>query len=130
MLWMSRVVDSFEVFRIARHAANIFWRAAADGIEQEREAIHRRVVEPLFQLDDVVPAVSEVIEIMDRLGAGIADDIAEPRLAGIDGLRTKVIIEIGKPPMPVARGELEQVAIRPVKRSLKRQMRVSVIAGQ
>jgi hypothetical protein len=45
-----RVVDGFEVFRITWHAATIFWRTAADGVEQERHTIQRRVVEPFFQL--------------------------------------------------------------------------------
>ena len=57
--WVGSSMAS-ETFRIARHAANIFWRTAADGVEQERQTIQRRVVEPLFQFDDVVPAGPEV----------------------------------------------------------------------
>ena len=33
----------------------------------------------------MVPAVAEVIEIVDRLGAGLSNDIAKPRFAGIHG---------------------------------------------
>ena len=73
---------------------------SAGGIEQEWKTVRWRVVEPFFELDHMVPAVAEVIEIMDRLGAGLVNDIAEPRLAGIDGLGAKITIGIGMPQCP------------------------------
>ena len=79
-------------------------------------------VEPFFELDHMVPAVAEVIEIVDRLGAGLVNDIAEPRFAGINGLVAVVIVGIRNPPMYLASEELEEVTIRPAKRRLKRQM--------
>jgi hypothetical protein len=68
----------------------------------------------------MIPAVAEVIEIMDRLGAGLLNDIGEPRLAGIDGLGTKITIGIRDAPTSFSGQELEEMAIRPTKRRLKR----------
>ncbi|BAM86882.1 hypothetical protein S58_08710 [Bradyrhizobium oligotrophicum S58] len=59
---------------------------------------------------------------MDRLGACLTNDIDEPRLAGIDGLGTKIAIGIRDAPAPFASQELEEVTVRPAKRRLKRQM--------
>lgn len=70
----------------------------------------------------MVPAVAEVVEIVDRLRARLLNDIGEPRLAGIDGLRVKISIGIRDTPTAVAGQELEEMAIRPPKRRLKRQM--------
>lgn len=70
----------------------------------------------------MVPAIAEVIEIVDRLGAGLLNDIAEPLLAGIDGLGAKITVGIRNSPTDLASEELEEVAIRPAKRRLKRQM--------
>ncbi len=122
MLWMGRVADGIEVVGISVRTSNIIRRTTTGGLEQEWKTIHRRVVEPFFELDHMVPAVAEVIEIMDRLGAGLPDDIAEPRLAGIDGLGTKITIGIRDAPMSFASEELEEMAIRPAKCRLKRQV--------
>lgn len=70
----------------------------------------------------MIPAVAEVIEIMDRLRAGLLNDIGELRLAGIDRLRAKITVGIRDAPTSFASQELEEMAIRPAKRCLKRQM--------
>lgn len=70
----------------------------------------------------MIPAVAEVVEIMDRLRAGLVNDIGEPRLASIDGLRAKISIGIRDTPTSFASQKLEEMAIRPAKRRLKRQM--------
>lgn len=54
-----------------------------------------RVVEPFFELGHMVPAVAEVIEIMDRLDAGLLNGIAESRFAGIDGLVAVIVVGSG-----------------------------------
>ena len=130
VLRMSGVADGIEVFGVAWRTADIFRRTTAGGIEQEWKTVRWRVVEPFFEFDHMVPAVAEVIEIMDRLGAGLVNDIAEPRLAGIDGLGAKITIGIGDAPMPFASVELEEMAIRPAKRRLKRQMQPIKTQGQ
>jgi hypothetical protein len=72
----------------------------------------------------MVPAVAEVIDMVDRLSACLTNDIEEPRLAGIDGLGTKVAIGIRDTPTSLASQELEEVAVRPAKRLLKRNARL------
>lgn len=86
VLRMGGVADGVEIFGISRRTADVFRRTPTGGLEREGKCLCGRVVEPFFELDHMVPAVAEVIEIMDRLGAGLANDIAEPRLAGIDRL--------------------------------------------
>ena len=122
VLRMGGVADGIEVFGIAWRTADVFRRTTTGGLEQEGKSLCRRVVEPFFEFDHMVPAVAEVIEIMDRLGAGLLNDIAEPRLAGIDGLGPKSPSGSGMPQRTFASEELEEVAIRPAKRRLKRQM--------
>jgi hypothetical protein len=56
----------------------------------------------------MVPAVTEVIETMDRLGAGLVNDIGEPRLAGIDRLRAKITVGIRDAPTPFTGEELKE----------------------
>ena len=123
VLRMGGVADGIEVFGIAWRAADVFRRTAADGLEQEWQSLRRGVVEPFFEFDHMVPAVAEVIEIMDRLGAGLLNDIAEPSFAGIHGLVAIIIVGIRNPPTDLTGEELEEVAIRPAKCRLKRQMK-------
>ncbi|MHC2282109.1 hypothetical protein ACVME8_008752 [Bradyrhizobium diazoefficiens] len=98
MFWMSRVADGVEVVGIAGRTADVLWRTTTGGLEQEGKSLYRRVVEPFLEFDHMVPAVAEVIEIMDRLGAGLLNDIREPRLAGIDRLGAKITVGIGDAP--------------------------------
>jgi hypothetical protein len=60
---------------------------------------------------------------MDRFGAGLSNDVAEARLAGIDGLLAVIVVGIRNSPMNIASEELEEVAVRPAKRRLKRQVK-------
>ena len=120
VLRMGRIADGIEVFGIARRAADVFRGTAAGGLEQEGKLLCRRVVEPFFKLDYMVPAVAKVVEIMDRFGAGLSNDVAEARLAGIDGLVAVIVVGIRNSPMNIASEELEEVAVRPAKRRLKR----------
>ena len=59
---------------------------------------------------------------MDRLGASLANDIAKPRFAGINGLVAVIVVWIRNPPPDLTSEELEDVAVSPAERLLKRQM--------
>ena len=122
VLRMCGVADGIKVFGIAWRTADVFRRTTTGGLEQEGKSLCCRVVEPFFEFDYMVPTVAEVIEVMDRLGAGLLNDIAEPRLSGIDGRGTKITVGIGDAPTFFASVELEEVAVCPTKRRLKRQM--------
>jgi hypothetical protein len=80
------------------------------------------VIEPFFELNHMVAAIAEVIKIMDRLGAGLANDIGEAGLACIGGPVAKLAIGIRDPPMRLASAELEEMAVRLAKCRLKDQM--------
>jgi len=122
VLWMGGIADGVKVFGVARSTAYVFRRTTTGGLEQEGKSFCRRVVEPFFEFDHVVPTVAEVIKIMDCLGAGLSNDIAEPGLAGIDGRGPKFTVGIRNAPTFLASVELEEVAVCPTKRRLKRQM--------
>ena len=111
VLRMFGVTDGIKVFGIAWRTADVFRRTTTNGLEQEGKSLCRRVIEPFFEFDHVVPAVAEVIEIMDCLGAGLSNDIAESGLAGIDGLGPKFTVGIRSAPTFFASDELEEVAI-------------------
>src|SRR4051794_2782600 len=80
------------------------------------------VVVLFFELDHMVPAVAEVIEIVDGLGAGLSNDIAKPRFTSIHGLVAVIIVGVGNTPMCLTSEELEEVTVRPAECLLKRQM--------
>ena len=122
VLRMGEVTDCIEVFGIAWRTTDVFRRTTTGGLEQEGKSLCHGVVEPFFEFDHMVPAVAEVIEIMDRFGARLLNDIAEPRLAGIDRLVAVIVVGIRNPPTDLTSEELEEVAICPAKRRLKRQM--------
>lgn len=94
---MGGVADGLEVFGITRRTADVFRRTTTGCLEQEGQALCRGVVEPFFELDHMVPAVAKVIKVMDRLGAGLANDIAKPRFAGIHGLVAVIVAWIRIP---------------------------------
>lgn len=71
VLRMGGVADGIEVVGIPRRTADILWWTVADSIEQEGKTVGRHFVEPFFKLDHMAPAVAEVAEIMDRLGASL-----------------------------------------------------------
>lgn len=89
VLRMCEVADGIKIFGIAWRAADVLRRTTTGGLEKEGKSLYRRVVEPFFELDHMILAVAEVIETMDRVGAGLLNDIEEPRLAGIDRLGPK-----------------------------------------
>ena len=116
VLRMCGVADGIKVFGIAWRTAYVFGRTTTCGFEHEGKFLCRRVFEPFFEFDHVVPAVAEVIKIMDCFGAGLSNDIAESGLAGIDGLGPKFTVGIRNAPTFFAGDELEEVAIRPASR--------------
>lgn len=57
VLRMCGVADAIKVFGIAWRTADVFRRTTTGGLEQEGKSLCRRVVEPFFELDHMVPAV-------------------------------------------------------------------------
>ena len=87
MVWMMGVFDRREIVFVTRRAANVFRWTAADSVQHTGQPEHHRVVELLLDLQYMIPAIAEVVEIVDRLRPGFANDIVEPRLSCVDRLR-------------------------------------------
>ena len=68
----------------------------------------------------MLPAVAEVVEIVKGLGSGVFEHVDEPRLASVE--RSIGPIGSGMAKADVAGADFEEVAVRPAKRGLKRQM--------
>ena len=64
VLGMGGIADGGEVFGIAWRTADVFRRTTTGGLEQKGKSLRRGVLEPLFELDHMVPTVAEVIEIV------------------------------------------------------------------
>ena len=73
-----------------------------------------------LDLDRVLPAVAEVVEIAQRLGSGVFEHVDEFGLAGVE--RSVGPIGTGKAPARVAGADFEEVAVGPAQRGLERQM--------
>lgn len=79
VLRMGGVADGLEIVGVSRRTANVFRRTPTGGLKQQGKSLCGRVVEPLFELAHMVPAVAEVIEIVDRLRA-VSRTIAAQRI--------------------------------------------------
>lgn len=90
VLWMSGDADGIKVVGIPVRAptSSAGQRPAASSKRGRRPPWS--VVESIFELDHMVPAVSEAIEIMHRLSASLVNDIAKARVTGIDGMMAKI----------------------------------------
>lgn len=64
MALVPRIVDGFEGFGIARWSANIFGRASSAGLQQAWIALAGYRIDETLDLYDVLPTVTEVIEIV------------------------------------------------------------------
>lgn len=103
--------DGVEAVAITPRAADIFGRATPLRVNQARieEALHGGINAPY--LNGVLPTVPEVVEIVDRPGAGIFQDIDEARLAGIE--RPVWPIWIGHSPADAADAEFVEMVVGP-----------------
>lgn len=95
MFRMGRVADGIGVVDTAWRTVDIFKRATTGRLDQEWQTVCRR--RTIFDLEHMILAVAEVIEIVDRLGAGLVNDVAESCLAGIHGLGAAIVIGTGIP---------------------------------
>ena len=77
VLLVVRIGEGFEELLVARGTANVLWRAGPCGL-QKPWVNHARggLVDPLDP-DAVVPVITEVVDILDRPGTGILDDLLQ-----------------------------------------------------
>jgi hypothetical protein len=82
VLLVGRIGDRGEEFGIAPGPAHVLGRAAARCGDELRVESLRVGLADALDADDVVPAVAKVVEIMNRPGAGILDEVEERGLRG------------------------------------------------
>jgi hypothetical protein len=78
------VSDGLDQFDIAPGSAAVFGRTAADDFDQAPIEHTRCGIGEALDLDRVLPAIAEVLEIHEGLCADVLEDVAEPSLARID----------------------------------------------
>src|SRR5215207_2311650 len=75
-----RVGDRFEEIGIPPGTADVFGWTASLGFGQARVCDARQRLGGAFDLDRMLPAVAEVVEILERLRADLLDDVDEAGL--------------------------------------------------
>ena len=81
MALVAGVLYGFEEVSVAPWAADVLGRASSLGVKQYGIGGTRSAIDDAQELDRVLPAVAEVVEVVERLCAGILDDIAKRCLA-------------------------------------------------
>lgn len=119
MVWIS---DCLEEVAISPRAADILGRTASDCFQEARIGDARHSIEEAFHTDRVVPAVAEIVEVCERSGADILQDIDKPGFAGIERPVTEVVVRIGDAPADVTGPNLVEVAVGPPHRGLEHQV--------
>ena len=100
MAFVLGIGDRLEKLPIAPGTADVFGRAAAARLDQPRIGDARLGVAEARDLDGVLPAVAEVVDVPQCLCADILDHIAEARLAGVE--RAVRPARVGNPPSDIA----------------------------
>ena len=77
----------------------------------------------MLDLDRVLPAVAEVVEIRELLCADVFKDVAEPGFAGVEEVAGPISIGMGRTPADVAGAELEEMAVGPAHGGLDDQVK-------
>ena len=122
MALMAGIGEGFEELAIAPRTTDVLGRAAALGFDQARIKDARFGIDQAFDLDRVLPAIAEVVEILQRLGSDVLEHVAEPGLARIEEVAGPILIWIGRAPSHTARTNLVKVAVGPADRRLQDQM--------
>jgi hypothetical protein len=84
MALVPRIVDGSESFGITWRPADVFGRAPSLGFQQAWIALARYRIDKTFDLDGVLPTITEVVEIAQSLCAGVFDNAVEPCLPCIE----------------------------------------------
>src|SRR5579883_3542428 len=108
-----RVGDRFEELGISPRTADVLGRAAALGIEQAGIKPARDGIEQALDRDLVLPAIAEVVEVLQRLSSDILEHAIEPRLARVEEVVAPIPIGIRRAPADAARPDLVEMAVGP-----------------
>src|ERR1700752_1612271 len=105
--------EGLEEFAIAPRTTDVLGWAVALGLDQAGIKHARFGIDQALDLDRVLPAIAEVVEILQGLCADVFEDVAEPSFASIREVAGPVCARIGRPPSGAARADLVQMAVGP-----------------
>jgi hypothetical protein len=117
VLWVG---DRFEKFGIAPGTADVFRWAMSFSVDRAGIWNARYGIGDALYFDRVLPAVAEVLEILQRLDADIRESIGQASLAGVE--RSVAPARIGYAPSHVSSPDLVEMAIDPAYCRLEHQV--------
>src|SRR6266851_5714934 len=83
MALVPRISNGFEGFDITWRTADVFRRAPPGGFQEARIELAEYGISKAFDLDGMLPAIPEVVEITQGLCAGVFNNFVEPGPARI-----------------------------------------------
>jgi hypothetical protein len=92
VLLMAGIGDGIEELAVTPWATNILRRTASGCFDKARVVDAWHGISDALDTDRVLPAIAEVVEVFQRFGADILQNIDEPGLAGIERSVTEVRI--------------------------------------
>ena len=125
---MRRVVDGVQELGVAPRAAHVLGRAAPDGVEQNRVGRAGHRVGDALDLDRMLPAVAEVVEVFERLRAGILKHVDEAGLLGVERAITE--LRVRQAPANIPGPDLVKVAVGPAHGRLQHQVQAVEADGE
>jgi len=93
------------------------WRAAPGCFDEAWVGNPGHGITDALDADRVFPAVTEIVEVFERPGADILEDVDEPGLAGVK--RSAAEVRIRNAPANIASTDLVEMAVRPANGSLQ-----------
>jgi hypothetical protein len=114
------VADRLQHFGIAPGAADILGRTSATRFDQPRAKDAELGICEALDFDRVLPTVAEVVEIAERLGACVFENVEQLRLAGVK--RSIGPVGIGQAPSCAASADFLEMTVGPAERGLQDEM--------
>ncbi len=114
------VADRLQHFSIAPGAADILGRASPARLDQPRVKGAGFVFDETLDLDRVLPAVAEVVEITKSLDARVFENVEELGLSGVE--RSTGSVGIGQTPSRAAGADFIEMTVGPAERCLQDEM--------
>src|SRR5215471_18702118 len=99
------VCDSLKQLVIAPRTTDVLGWAVALGLDQAGIKHARFGIDQAFDLDRVLPAITEVVEILQGLCADVFEDVVKPCFASIHEVTAATSIGIGGTPADAARAD-------------------------
>jgi len=119
---MFRNMDGFEEFGVPPWTADILGRAASLGFDQARIERAWLGIDQPFDLDGVLPAVPEVVEIAQCFDADVFEHVSKPGFARVKEIAAPVGAGIGYASSDIAGADPVEMTVGPAHRGLDRQM--------